>query len=104
MMIKPKISGKNNSQLSVSTKEDNPEKSPTSRSVVGNQLVEYVPDQVEGLVKMIEKNGIELEDELHQGGKRPIEVGGTPEEQRRASKFSKSKVGGTSKIALPAKN
>ena len=33
-----------------------------------------------------------------------MEVGGTPEEQRRVSKIAKSKVGGGSKIAQPAKS
>ena len=70
MMLKTKSSRKKNSQLSVSVKEDNLEKSPTTKSLVGNQVVEYVPDQVEGLVKMIEKNSGEVEeDEFQHGGK-----------------------------------
>ena len=85
-------------------KESSQEKSPSPKNLLGNQVVEYFPDKVEGLVKMIEKNcSLVEEDEFQQGGKRPMEVGGTPEEQRRASKIAKSKVGGGSKIALPAK-
>ena len=95
-MQKPKTSGKQNSKVNVSLKEENLERKSSTTSLVGNQ--------VEELVKKIEKNGVEEEeDDPQQGEKRPIEVGGTPEEQRRASKIAKSKTGGGSKIALPAK-
>ena len=95
-MQKPKTSGKQNSKVNVSLKEENLERKSSTTSLVGNQ--------VEELVKKIEKNGVEGdEDDPQQGEKRPIEVGGTPEEQRRASKIAKSKTGGGSKIALPAK-
>ena len=101
MMQKPKASGKKNSQLTVSKKEDKLEKSPRSSSLVGNQLVEYVPDHVEGQVKIIEKNSVEGAEEDLQGDKRRREEGGTPEDQKRVSKVAMSKFGGASKIAQP---
>ena len=82
MMQKPKAQGKKNSQLNPSLKEDN---------------------HVEVLVKKIEKNGIDEEDEALQGDKRRREGGGTPEEHKRASKVLMCKIGGGSKIAQPAK-
>ena len=80
MMQKPKAPGKKNSQLNQSVKEDN---------------------HVEGLVKKIEKNGIEEEDEATPGDKRRRKEGGTPEEHKRASKVAMCKIGGGSKIPQP---
>ena len=104
MMQKPKTQGRKNSQLSVAIKETL-EKSPRATSVVGSQVVSYVPDHVEGLVKNIEEKGIDKkeEDEAQQGDKRRREEGGTPEEQKRASKILMSKSSGGSKIAAPTK-
>ena len=80
MMQKPKAPGKKNSQLNPSLKEDN---------------------HVEVLVKKIEKNGIEEEDEAIPGDKRRSKEGGTQEEHKRASKVAMCKIGGGSKIAQP---
>ena len=64
-----------------------------------------VPDHVEGLVKNIEKKGIDKkeEDEAQQGDKSRREEGSTPEELKRASKILMGKSSGGSKIAAPTK-
>ena len=104
MMQKPKTQVKKNSQLNVSVKEDL-EKSPRATSLVGSQVVSYVQDHVEGLVKNIEKKGSgeKEEDESQHGDKRRREPGSTPEEQKRVSKIAMSKIGGGSKVAPPTK-
>ena len=103
MMQKPKVQGKKHtSQLEVSHKEQSLEKSPRTSSVVGKQVVSYVQDHVEGLVKKIEKNGNEEAEDENQGGKkRRIEAGSTPEDQKRVSKIAMCKIGGGSKIGPP---
>ena len=89
--------------MNVSQQENSLEKSPRTTSVVANQLVAYVPDHVEGLVKKIEKNGSgeSTEDDVTIGEKRRRQEGGTPEEVKRASKISMSKIGGGSRITPP---
>ena len=103
-MQKPKTQVRKNSQLNVSVKE-NLEKSPRATSLVGNQVVSYVQDHVEGLVKNIEKKGSDekAEYESQHGDKRRREPGSTPEEQKRVSKIAMSTIGGGSKIAPPTK-
>ena len=91
MMVKPKAQGRKNNQLDASVK-------------VGSQVVEYVQDHVEVLVKKIENNGDEEEEDEIQGGeKRSREPGSTPEEHKRSIKKSMNKFGGGSKIALATK-
>ena len=89
--------------MTVSTKEGSLAKSPRTPSLVGSQRVEYVPVHVEGLVKMIENNSVEEAEDKLQGDKRRREEGGTPEDQKRASKITMNKIGGVSKIAQPTK-
>ena len=103
MMQKPKVQGKKyTSQLEASHKEQSLEKSPRTSSVVGKQVVSFVQDHVEGLVKKIEKNGNEEAEDENQGGKkRRIEAGSTPEDQKRVSKIAMCKIGGGSKIGPP---
>ena len=77
MAQKLKAPGKKNSQLTVSAKEDSLAKSPRTSSFFGIHVVEYVPDHVEGLVKMIENTGVEEAEDKLQGDKRRRERGGT---------------------------
>ena len=66
------------------------------------KTTEKKADNVEVLVKKIEMNGAEgVEKETPTGEKRQRVEGGTPEDQKRASKISMGKIGGGSKIAQP---